>query len=384
MNNNEEVNSKKYSFSKSITAIVMVFAFLFIVSMVLLFFVIKHESSMSGAEQQIRLSAQGGFNCEYSEAQKLYPFGEGVMKVTNERIAFLTLSGNEKYSVSVNYRNPSCITYEDKCLVFDVDGYSFTFLNTENVVYTMPTTNQIKGAAISPDGFAAVVTSDDKSYGNVYLYDNTGNVISEWSSYNSGYPLACCFKSDNSQMAVTTLNTVGAVAVPYIRVFDIIKTERGYTVEDNSFYTTDSSDILATCFFLEDNLYSFSSTKLFKVQNDSLGQVPLDFDVANYSIRCGDHIFLVYSTGVDQMNKLAIIDHNDKVVYSSDIGSQVHCVCAGNGLFAISVDNRIFVYNQSGNVVGDISVDEDILRMGFITNSSLCVVSTGGVHTINY
>ena len=76
----------------------MVFAFLFIVSLVLLFFVMRHEESMTGAEQQIRLSAQGGFNCEYSEAQKLFPFGDGVVKVTGERVAYLTLSGNEIFS----------------------------------------------------------------------------------------------------------------------------------------------------------------------------------------------------------------------------------------------------------------------------------------------
>ena len=117
---------------------------------------------------------------------------------------------------------------------------------------------------------------------------------------------------------------------------------------------------------------------------DKITSLDLDFSVANYAMLVGDHIFLVFSDGVDQMNKLAIIDHNDHIGYSSDIGTQVHCVCASKDLFAISVDNRIFVYNESGVVVGDISVDEDILRMGFISGKDLCVVSTGGVHTVNY
>ena len=61
MSTNDVNNKKKYSFSRSITMIVMVFAFLFIVSVVLLYFVLQHESSVAGAEQQIKLSAQGGF-----------------------------------------------------------------------------------------------------------------------------------------------------------------------------------------------------------------------------------------------------------------------------------------------------------------------------------
>lgn len=384
MSLSDNKNGNKRTLSKTLSVIVMIFAFIFIVSMVLLYFVVKREAGLAGAEQQIKLSAQGGFNCEYSEAQKLYPFGEGVIKVTSERIAYLTLSGNEIFSTSINYRNPSCITTDDYCLVFDSDGYAFTFLNREEALYSSPTPFQIKGAFISPAGFASVITADDKSYGNVYLYDPAGTVISEWSSYNSGYPLACAFNQDTTRMAVTTINTTGAVAVPYIRLFDIISTDRGYTVEDNSFYTTNTNDILSTCFFLGDNLYSFASTKLFKIKNDTIGQVNIDFSVANYSLLVGKKIFLVYADGVEQMNKLAIIDSGDNIIYSSDIGSTVHCVATGKGLFAISVDNRIFVYNESGSIIGDISVDEDILRMGFLTGNELCVVSTGGVHTISY
>ena len=320
----------------------------------------------------------------HSEAQKLFPFGDGVVKVTGERVAYLTLSGNEIFSSIVDYRNPSCITSDNYCLVFDLDGYSFTFLGKESVLYSHPTSFQIKGGAISDSGFAAILTSDDNSYGNVYLYDPEGNVISEWSSYNSGYPIACCFNSDTTKMAITTINTVGAVPVPYIRIFNIVATDRGYTVEDNAFYTTDNNDILATCFFIDDALYAFSSTRLYKVNGDVLAPVDLNFSVANFSLLVGDRIFLVYADGVEQMNKLAIVDSKEKILYTSDIGSQVHCVCSGKGLFAISVDTRIFVYNEGGTLIGDVQVDEDILRMGFISGNDLCVVSTGGVHTIAY
>ena len=387
MSNNEgtgDSQDKRLSFTKTLTVIIMSFTAVLIVSLVLVYFVARHEQSLAGAEQYIKLSSQGGFNCEYSEAQKLYPFGEGVMKITGERIAYLTLSGNEIYSTSVAYKNPSCICNDDYCLVYDLDGYSFTMLNISQVIYTSPTTKPVKGASVSRDGYAAIITSDESSYGNVYLYEPNGTVISEWNSNNSGYPLSCCFNEGSKKLAVTTVNLTGAAAIPYIRVFDIMDSDLGKKVQDNSFYTTESNDILSTCFYLDDNLYSFSSSKLYKVSGDKLETVDLEFALANYSLLVGDHIFLVYSDGVEQICKLAVIDRHDKIVYSSDIGSQVNCVCSGNGLFAISVDNRIFVYNESGSVIGDVAVDQDILRMGFISGRELCVVSTGGVHNVNY
>lgn len=362
----------------------MVFTAVLIISLVLLYFVARHEKSLAGAEQHIKLSAQGGFNCEYSEAQKLYPFGDGVMKVTGERIAYITLSGNEIYSLGINYQNPACITNDEYCLVYDQNGYSFNLLNKEGSIYSAPMTNQIKSGSISRGGFVAIITSDEQSYGNLFVFDDKGNTISQWTSNNSGYPLSASFNGDSSKVAVTTVNTTGASTVPYIRIFDIFKTDLGLTMQDNSFYTTDTNDVLSTCFFIKDSLYAFSSSKLFKVSGDKLATVNLDFSLADYSLLVGDHIFLVYSEGVEQINKLAVINHNDKIVYSSDIGSQVNCVCSGRGVFAISVDDRIFVYNESGSVIGDVSVDQDILRMGFVSGKDLCVVSTGGVHTINY
>ncbi len=387
MENNEGTagnQDKRLSFTKTLTIIIMAFTAVLIVSLVLLYFVSKREASLAGAEQYIKLSAQGGFNCEYSEAQKLYPFSDGVMKITGERIAYLTLSGNDIYTASINYKNPSCINNGKFCLVYDLNGYAFTVLNKTQAVYSSPTTKQIKGASLSDSGFAAIITSDDSSYGNVYIYDSMGNVISEWNSYNSGYPLSVSFNDKSDKVAVTTVNTTGATTVPYIRIFDIQESERGLIVQDNSFYTTDTNDVLATCFFIGDNLYAFSATRLFKVSGDKLEEVKLDFTVANYSVLVGNHIFLVFADGVDQLNKLAVIDKDDKIVYSSEMGSQVHCVCKGDGVFAISVDERIFVFNESGSVIGDVAVDQDILRMGFVSGRELCVVSTGGVHTVNY
>ena len=80
---------------KGLTITVTIFAALLLISIVLIFVVSKKIDSISGADAQIKLSAQGGFSCEYSEAQKLYPYADGIIKITSERIAYLNLSGSE-------------------------------------------------------------------------------------------------------------------------------------------------------------------------------------------------------------------------------------------------------------------------------------------------
>ena len=197
-------NNKDGSFSqkmirRGLTIAVTIFATLLIVSIVLIFIVSNKIDSMAGADAQIKLSAQGGFSCEYSEAQKLYPYGDGVIKVTSERIAYLTLSGSEVFSHTVSYQNPQCVVFDDYVAVFDRDGYSFTVLDQNGVWYSKPTANPVKAVSMSKAGFIAVISGNDESYGEVSIFDQKGNELAVWTSYNSGFPICCAFNNDSSK-----------------------------------------------------------------------------------------------------------------------------------------------------------------------------------------
>ncbi|MCR4689022.1 MAG: DUF5711 family protein [Saccharofermentans sp.] len=368
---------------RNLTIVVMVLAIILLMSLVLIFYISGKIDSMSNADSQIKLSAQGGFNCEYSEAQKLYPFGEGVLKVTNERIAYLTLSGNDIYTAQISYQNPQCVTFGEYAVVFDLDGYNFTLVTADSIVYSKPTVNQIKAVTVSSTGVSAVITNSPDSYGEVLLFDASGNAISEWSSYNSGYPLACAFNDDSTVLAVSTINTNGALVVPYIRQFSLTYGEKGVEVQDKAIYSTEDSVVFSSLFFVGDNLYCFSSDSIYQVKDEQIMQLNFDFAVVGRVVKVKDNLFVTYSDGISQMNKLAVINSNNTVVYNSSIGSEINAICTNGSLYAISVNKRVFVYNASGTVINDFSVDEDILRLNFISGDKLCIVSTSGVHTIN-
>ena len=368
---------------QGLTIAVMIFATLLIVSIALIFVVSEKLESMAGADAQIKLSAQGGFSCEYSEAQTLYPYGDGVIKVTSERIAYLNLSGSEIFSQSISYQNPQCVTFGEYVAVFDRDGYSFTVLDKDGVWYSKPTSNPVKAVQMSDNGFIAVISGSDESYGEVSIYDRSGSQIAVWTSYNSGFPVCCAFNSDSSLFAVSTINTSGAVIVPFVRVFSITKTNKDYEVNDNAVYTTDDNVIFASICYVGNKLCCFSSNALYEVKDNNLSRMNFDFSAIGYVKEVGNNLFITYSDGVSQLNKLAIINSSDSVIYNSNIGANIICVAQGEGYYAINVDRRVFVYNTSGVITNDYSVDEDIIRMNFLSGNKLCIVSTGGVHTIN-
>ncbi len=367
---------------KGLTITVTIFAALLLISIVLIFVVSKKIDSISGADAQIKLSAQGGFSCEYSEAQKLYPYADGIIKITSERIAYLNLSGSEIFSQPVSYQNPQCVTFGDYVAVFDRDGYNFTVLDKEGVWFSKPTSNPVKAVQMSESGFIAVICGSEESFGEVDLYDRDGNQIAAWTSYNSGFPVCCAFNGDSSLFAVSTINTSGAVIVPYIRVFSINKTSKGYEVDDYAVYTSDDNVIFASVCYVGNKLCCFTSNSMYEVKDNNLSRMNFDFSAIGYVKKVGNNLFITYSDGVSQLNKLAIINSSDSIIYNSNIGTNIICVAQGSGYYAINVDRRVFIYNSSGVITNDYAVDEDIIRMNFLDGNKLCVVSTSGVHTI--
>ena len=377
--------TKKKSGNKLLITIISIFALLIVVCVALLIIVSRKQEALQGADQAIRLSAQGGFECEYAEAQKLYIFADGVLKVTNDRIAYLTSSGNEVYSIAVNYNNPRCAISNDRAAVIDVDGYGISVLDSEKVLYSKPTSGKVKAAYLSKNGMCAIITEANEAYGQVIILDIDGNVVSEWTSYNSGYPVSVGFNKDDSFFAVTTVNTSGAVYEPYVRIFKMSDVNGFLTTEDYAMYTVDNADVFSSVLYVGDTLFTFSANKVYMLNNDSLVVLDKDFGSIIHVTVVDNKLFLVYADGVDQVNKLAVIDSSATLVYDSEVGSELNAVAEADGqYYALSIDKRIYVFNNSGTVLSDISVDEDVLRLGFIGNGKLAVVSTGGVHTIDY
>ena len=379
----KKIKNKK-NIDKKLVTIIIAFAIVIVISVVLLILVSRKQAALQGADQVIRLSAQGGFTCEYAEAQKLYIYSDGVLKVTTDRIAYLTSSGNEVFSTSVSYNNPRCMIKNERAVVIDVDGYGVTVLDNEKVIYSKPTSGKVKAAYLSDNGMCALVTDAQDAYGQIIIFDADGNQISQWTSYNSGYPISVGFNKDDSSFAVTTVNTSGAVYQPYVRVFNIGEVNGFTTTSDYAMYTIDEPDVFGNVMYVGDSLFTFSANKVYMLNNEKLVALDKEFGAIVHVTLVGEKLFIVYADGVDQLNKLAVIDSSATLIYDSEVGSEVNAVAEADGLYALSIDKRIYVFNDSGSVISDISVDEDILRIGFIGNGKLAVVSTGGVHTIDY
>ena len=152
---------------------------------------------------------------------------------------------------------------------------------------------------------------------------------------------------------------------------------------DSAMYNVDGNVVFMSMFYNGDNLYCFTGNSMYEVKEGKLVQDNYDFSAIGYIKLVDGKLFITYSDGVSQLNKLAILGGSDNVIYNSDIGSKINPVAQSGKLYAISVDRRIFVYDSSGSILNDFAVDEDVIRLNFLAGNKLCVVSASGVHTIS-
>lgn len=368
---------------KQLLIVAISFVVLLIVSVVCLFLVNNKQSALEGADSALRLSAQSGFECEFSEAQKIYPFDEGVLKVTNERVAYLTTSGNEVYSANINYVNPTCYVFHNYAVVCDIGGYGFAMFDEEGMVYSKSTSECIKNATVSDDGLCAVILDSNEAFGQVTVYDSVGNFIVNWISSDSGYPILAEFNDDSSQIAISCLNTNGAVSTSSLKIIALNQNDN-YSASDLAIYQVANDDIISSVIYCKDKFFCFSSNSIYAVDNNQLVELQLGFDSLNYVWSVDDKLFIVYSDGVGQINNLAIIDADLSITYDSALGTTINDFYVLDNHVAISVDNRIFVFTSDGNIETDLSVDENVIRIGLIGGNKINVISPTGVHIINY
>lgn len=386
INNNEQNIVVRRKPSIKLVIFLAFFCLLVILDGVLIYFASKNEKAAQGADTIIKLSAQGGFECDYAEAQKLYPFDEGVMKVTYDRIAYLTLSGNEIFSYTVDYQNPFCVVENGYAAVLDINGYSFSVFSKEGRILNVSTEDKVKSISMSSSGLCAVIVDKDDAYGQVVIYDNNGKVFGQWISYNSGYPISLTFSDNSDYLAISVVNTSGASIESSVKLIKINYENNKYEAIDYAVYEIEDSVIVTSLQFTDNNnLYAFSTDCYYVIdQSGSITKTVLDNSVINFKATVGNRLFIIYSDGIAQLNKLKILKSDNSSIYDSDLGRTIFAFSTSNDNFVVSTDRRVFVYDSEGNIISDSEVDEDIIRLGLIGKNRIVVVSTNGVHTINY
>ena len=114
--------------------------------------------------------------------------------------------------------------------------------------------------------------------------------------------------------------------VPYIRVFAINKGTSSLEMSDSAMYSIDGNVMFMSMFYVGDRLYAFTGNSMYEVKDGKLTQDNYDFSAIGFINLVDGRLFVTYSDGVSQLNKLAILNGSENLVYNSDIGTKISSV----------------------------------------------------------
>lgn len=380
-NNTSKNKKNKRHATPLLVALCLILA---VVTIVLIYMIRNHFSAKSGAKEQLRLSAIAGFDCEYTEAQQLYPFQNGLLKVTSKRVAYLSISGNEIYSVDLEMSNPSCVFNGPYALVADTEGFLCAMFSEEGLVFKQHMSGKIGNLALSPSGLSALIIDESDSFGEVYMLEKDGSFLAKWSSYESGYPLSMAFGPDERSLSVALVDTDGSQMVPHLKMFSIPKDRTAEHPEEVGSFDPSATSIMPLIAYLSNDSLAIAGIDAVAVLGD--GKCTL----VQPAFPCVESIFsydggyaVIYSDGIDQPLRLATFDQQANKIGEVSLGNEIHHYDVSGSQALLAVDETIYLVNlSSASVSSTISVDEPVLRVAFFGSKNICVVTNVGVREI--
>jgi hypothetical protein len=349
---------------------------------VLIFLVREHLEASTGMEQSTYEMMSSGFSCEYSEAQKLYPFSDGLMKVTNNRVAYISLNGTEVYGYDIDMDNPFCVVNDKYAMVADFGGFFCAVFDVNGVIFEHQMNGKISYATISDQGTSAYILEQADTKGSVYLLDQSANFISEWKSIESGYPLSLAFSEDGSIVHIALADTDGSVVKPFLKQLEIFMEDGVYTARDLSIYSPTATEFLSSVVPVGNKeAYIAGISHIFYLSEGMTNSVSQPFGQVFFVLPQGQNLAVLYSDGVGQEVNLEIIGKDLIRSNPIRIGSAVVEAKSLDGKIIIAADNKLLIIS-SNKIEKTIEVNKEIIRIGLKTDGSLIVVMADGVREI--
>ncbi|MDD2533361.1 MAG: DUF5711 family protein [Eubacteriales bacterium] len=379
MNARPTLNNPKRS--KASLIILILLALLLLTAAVFLAASIPEETVLPDTTAPIETAplANTGFDCDASEAQHLYPFGDGIVKLTNNRLAFLALDGSEIFAQEIDMASPFSVASGDRLLAADREGNSFVVLSPDGVLYTGNREGRIVGAAFNQDDTLALIEDRHNSTGVVAILDPvTGLLQYECFFPESGYVLSVNFTPDGQAFDVVLVNTDGAAIKPLLKRFTLLGEPSGQRMFE-------LEGIFPQVVYDQTNqpvLCSFSQLAGLTYQNETLRYTNDMARIEAVATTSDDPVVLA---GTRTSGKLLVysLGTNGQLTIGGEVGDQVTPLAVSSHFVAFGSSTHVYVFDAAtAKLVLDNNLANEIVRVGFASPTALTVVTATGVRQL--
>lgn len=382
-NDHNNIQNKK---SRLLPWLVFFSLLLVLATAVLVVLIRNHVEAAKGSDFPLGINAVSGFDCDYSEAQRIFPFKEGLLKVTATRVVYMSVSATEIYSYDLKMEDPQCVIEESYALVADRGGFAYACFTTDGMVYSGSVPGKIGFSDVSSEGYCALIVEDENANGSVLVMNAIGETIAQWRSVESGYPISACFSPKSVSISIALVDTDGSHMKPnlkQIRIPDPSSSEKPY---DYAFVSSEESIILPMITYTnDDHLFWSGISKVFSLSEGILSEVSYSFPNLISVARIDGKAGVFYSEGIGQQILFACVDSSANVSAPIVLGNQLKAQSAFETHILIAVDDRLLLVDTNTcTIEKERTVDEDIIRVLLSSNDRVIVVTSSGVREIRF
>lgn len=290
-------------------------------------------------------------------------FGKGLSVCGNSGISIYSATGRQTCAENFDFKSPVMISSEKYALVYDEGGMGYSLFNTFTEVYSSELSYPIRGAAISDNGYYALITSSDSFVSTVEVYNDNFSIVNRFNKtgyvtdidINDTEVLIATVETDSQtnnfalELLLCNIGEAEAKASSLITgsfPLSCSITDNGYTVvcRDSVLFFDNTGREISS--------YHFDGRDLYK------------FDIS------GDNVLLVFKErGFNLCYNSVCINSESKELYVYDFDSTVFDIELCNGKSFVLTESSIVAFDDQATKIDFTGADHNCKLLAYSENA---------------
>lgn len=378
--NNEKINIKKIS----------IIAFVFIILLTIIFSI--RFIRFDVVEMLWKTSVTKGSDSINNKSVRYSSFRNGLMRISNDGITYISDNGTVKYISSYNMKEPIYEYNDNYFVIADRNGYEFYIFDKNGLCGSNFLKNAIQKISLSNDGIVYILQTDEESsYINVFRSNGKEIDISIKANLtNDGMPIDLSTSNDGTQLSVAyeclSDNNIYSKAT-YYNFEDAGKNANSKRIvgefinefNDKLLARTHFFDNKFSCLVYESGIYFVSLAN--KSNPVIINHIEFEYKIRSISYN-KDYIAFVFDN-----NELMVIGKDGSVISKRKIDFEYENFYLSDNFIIFIYGNRAVIYDSKGRMIFKKELEMEVqyvAKKRSLLFTELLVGITDGVECIRF
>jgi len=269
---------------------------------------------------------------------------KGLAILSNEKLSVYSMSGEEKYSVSLTYRTPAISGSEKYMIAYDRGGTEFVVTNGTSSLLQSEAEAKIINANINRNGAFSLITDGPDCKTLLSIYNPSFDIVYKLHSTEQ-YVMDAAISNNNKSMAILALSASGDGFVGTVSFYHLD--------EDQPYFSHTLTDTVPLSVQYDKDgrirVLCENCFLLFDKDGTLVSEIPFEqTELLSHTFGSSRMVGLLtnnYSTGGN--SALTLLSRNDSEPLSISFREETLSISAAGNFIAVRCPNKIVVYDRN-------------------------------------